>query len=103
MKSKSNEINEFIYKIKTESQTENKVRLPNRQVGGKDGWGFGIGICTLQYIEWMVSGDLLYSPGKSTQYSVITYMRKESKKNGHVYVNNCLTLLYSRNDHNIVD
>ena len=30
--------------------------------------------------------DLLYSPGNSTQYSVMTYMGKESKKEIHVYV-----------------
>ena len=43
-------------------------------LGGGMNWGFGIGICTLLYIEWIVNGDLLYSPEKSTQYSVITYM-----------------------------
>jgi len=30
--------------------------------------------------EWMVFGDLLYSSGKPTQYSMITYMGKESEK-----------------------
>ena len=37
---------------------------------------FGIGVCTLLCMEWMVNGDLLYSTGNSTQYSVITYMGK---------------------------
>ena len=43
-------------------------------------WGFGIGICTLLYMEKMVNGDLLYSTVNSIQYPVITYMRKESEK-----------------------
>ena len=38
--------------------------------GGMD-WGSGIGICTLRYMEWLSSGDLLYSTGNSTQYPVI--------------------------------
>ena len=46
--------------------------------GGMD-CGFGIGICTLFFVKWMVSGNLLYSTGNfTTQYSVTTCMRKES-------------------------
>ena len=37
-------------------------------------------ICTLQYIRWITNKDILYSTGNSTQYSVIAYMRKESKE-----------------------
>ena len=43
-------------------------------------WEIGIDIFTLLYLEWMISKDLLYSIGKSTQYSVVTYMGKESEK-----------------------
>ena len=43
-------------------------------------WELGIGKCTLLYMEWMINGDQLYSTGKSTQCSVITYMGKESEK-----------------------
>ena len=32
--------------------------------------------------------DLLYSTGNSTQYSVITYMRKNLKKNEYMYMYN---------------
>ena len=46
---------------------------------------FGIDIYTLLYMEWIVNRDLLYSTGNSTQYSVITYMGKESEK-GWIYV-----------------
>ena len=43
--------------------------------------------CTPPYIKWIVNEDLPYSTGKSTQYSVITYVEKESKKEGiYVYV-----------------
>ena len=52
-------------------------------------------------MEWTVNGDLLYSTRNSTQYSIITYMGKESekkRKNGHVYMYNLNYLLYSRND-----
>ena len=43
-------------------------------------WGFGVGTCTLWYMEWLANGDLLYSTENSTQYSVIIYMGKESEK-----------------------
>ena len=48
-------------------------------MGGMD-WGFGIGICTLKYTERLTNGDLLYSTENSTQYSVITYVGKEFKR-----------------------
>ena len=32
------------------------------------------------YIKYITNKDLLYSTGNSTQYSVITYMGKESEK-----------------------
>ena len=41
---------------------------------------FEIVIYTLLYMEWMVNMDLLYSTGNYTQYSVLTYMGKESEK-----------------------
>ena len=53
------------------------------ELGGMD-WGFGTGIYTLLYMEWMVSRDLLYSTKKSTQYSVITW-GKNLKEKGCVY------------------
>ena len=41
---------------------------------------FGINIYTLLYIKQIINKDLLYSTGNSAQYSVITYMEKDSKK-----------------------
>ena len=35
---------------------------------------------TLLYVRQITNKDLMYSTGDSTEYSVITYMRKESKK-----------------------
>ena len=46
--------------------------------GGWMDWGFGIGICTPRYMEWLANGDLLHSTENSTQYSVIIYVGKES-------------------------
>ena len=44
-------------------------------------------IYTLRYIKWITNKDLLYSTGNSTQYSVMIYTGKESKKEGiYVYV-----------------
>ena len=62
---------------------------------GEGCWGFGIGIWTLLYMKWIVNGDLQYSTGNCTQYSLC---EKNLKKNGY----DCVTLLYSRNYHNVV-
>ena len=50
------------------------------QVWGRDGLGFGMGICTLWSVECLANRDLPYSTGDSTQYSVIIYVGKESEK-----------------------
>ena len=55
--------------------------------GQRDKLGDGIDIYTLLYIKQITNKNLLYSTGNSTQYSVMTYMEKESKKEWiHVYV-----------------
>ena len=43
-------------------------------------WEIGIDIYILICIKWIINKDLLYSTGNSSQYSVITYMEKESEK-----------------------
>ena len=52
--------------------------------GGKVGGGinqeFGINRYTLPYIKKIMNKDLLYSTRNSTQYSVMTSVGKESKK-----------------------
>ena len=67
------------------------------QVEGGMDLGFGIGTGTLWYKEWLANGHRLYSTEKSTSYSMIIYMGKESEKNGCVYMYNWNTLLCSRN------
>ena len=59
---------------------------------GETWWGginqeVGMNIHTLLCIRQITNKDLLYSTGNSTQYSVITYMRKKTKKEQiYVYV-----------------
>ena len=66
---KRNDTNELIYKIETNSQLENKLRVP-----GGEGWGegivreFEIYMYTLLYLKEIISKDLLYSIGNFTQY-----------------------------------
>ena len=54
--------------------------------GGGINWETGIDIYTL-YIKQITNKDLLHSTGNFIQYSVMTYMGKESKKEWiYVYV-----------------
>ena len=72
-----------------DSQTqETKLWLPKGKGGeGEINQEFGINIQALLYIRQINNKDLLQSTGNSTQYSVITYMGKESDKEQiHVYV-----------------
>ena len=48
----------------------------------------GINIYILPYIKQVSNKDLLYSTGKSTQYSVVTYRESNLKKNKYIYVYN---------------
>ena len=43
-------------------------------------WEVGIGICTVLYAILTSNKDLIYSTGKSTQYSLMVYVGKESEK-----------------------
>ena len=63
----------------TDFKSKLMVTKGDRWRGGMD-WGFGIGMHILLYMEWIVNEDLPYSSGNSTQYSVITYVGKESEK-----------------------
>ena len=54
-------------------------------------WKTGIDIYTLLYIKQITNKHLLYHTGKSTHYSVMAYMGKESKKlkkNAYMYMCN---------------
>ena len=50
---------------------------------------------TLLYMKEVTNKGLLYSAGKSTQYTIIASMGKESKKSGYRYMYNWFTLLYT--------
>ena len=68
---------ELIYKTEIELQMQKtSSQLLGHEGKGKMNWEIGIGIHTTIYKR--DNKDLLYSTRKSTQYFVITYMRKES-------------------------
>ena len=55
--------------------------------GGGINCEIGIDIYILLYIKQITNKNLLYSTGNSTQYSVMTYMETQSKKEWtYVYV-----------------
>ena len=50
-------------------------------------WDLGIDVYIPLYLEQIINKDLLYSTENSAQYSVVTQMKKELKKEQtHVYV-----------------
>ena len=51
-------------------------RFQNQTVMGGINCEVGINIYTLLCMEWMSNKDQMQSTGKSTQYSVVTYMGK---------------------------
>ena len=73
-------------KTKTELQVQ-KITCGDQGVSGKGmNWEIGIDTYTLLYSKQITNKDLLYSTGNSTQYSVMTYMGKESEINGDIYM-----------------
>ena len=100
-----NGIDELMCQVEIETQPQRKnVWIPRGKGGGRRNWEIGIDTYTLLIlcIKQTTNENLLYSTGNSTQYSVTTYMGIESKKQWiYVYVQ-LITLLYSRNEHNIV-
>ena len=83
--------NEIMYKTEKELQMQ-KTNLWLPGGGGRRGWTnweIGIDIYTLQYIKQITNKDLLYSTGNSTQYSVMAYMGKDSRKRVNICI--CIT------------
>ena len=64
--------------------------------------GFGVSRCKLLHLGWINSKVLLYNMGNYIQSPGIDHDGKEYKK-GCIYMYNRVTLLYSRNWHNIVN
>ena len=86
-----NGTNKLIYKTEIESQIQKTNMIT---MGGRGGRRDKLGdwdwhIHATIYIKQVTNKDLLYSTGNSTQYSVMTYKRKESKKEWNIYV--CIT------------
>ena len=67
----------------TDAET-NMVTRGKRE--GRINWDIGNDIYTLLYIKQIINNDLLYSIGNSTQYFLMTYMGKESKNSGYMYM-----------------
>ena len=65
-------------------------------------WEFGVSRCKQLHIGWINNKVLLYSTGNYIQYPAINHNGKEYEKEC-VYMYNGITVLYSRNEHNIVN
>ena len=76
-----NGANELIYRTEIESQMEKTyIWLPRGKEDGGINWEIGIYIYTLLYIKQITNKNMPCITGNSTQYSVMTYIGKESKK-----------------------
>ena len=63
------------------TEAESKLMISRRKRGqGGINWEIETGIYTLLYIKQTFNKGLLYSIGNASQYSVMTHMEKESKK-----------------------
>ena len=73
----------FVHKTNRLKDVETKLMVTKgKHWGVVMYWEVAVGICTLLYTKLVSNNDLLYSSGKSTQYSVIAYMwGKILKKN----------------------
>ena len=82
-----------MYKTETGSQTPKMSLWLSKRKRVLDEGGInqeaGINRYTILYIKQIINKDLLYSPRKSTQYSVTTYMGKESEKE---WIHRCIKL-----------
>ena len=77
----------------TKQKQSQKCRKETYGYQGVTGWGginweIEIDIYILLYIKQITNKDLLYSTGNLTQYSVMTYMGKNLKKRGYMYMHN---------------
>ena len=59
---------------------EHRMEVTRAKGGRRDKLEIGIDINTPLYIKEITNKGLLYSTDNSTQYSVMTYMGKESRK-----------------------
>ena len=72
-------------------------------------WEFAVSRCKLLHLEWVSNEVLLYSTRNHIQSPAIDLMGDNMRKRIHIYTHICIyvhdsvTLLYSRNWHNIVN
>ena len=79
---KKKDINELI--CRTETDFEKLMATKGDRNGGRRD---GLGVWDW-HMHTEASGDLLYSTEKSTQYSMIIYMGKESEREWYVHMYN---------------
>ena len=84
---------------KTEGYQRGQV---GRGVGGLD-LGFWIGICALNYMERLANMGPAVLHRKLYPVFCDNLCRKIIRENGYVYIYDWVTLLYSRNYHNLVN
>ena len=91
--------NEPIYKTETDSDTEIRFVVAKGEGGGRGmDSESGVSRCKLLHLEWINNKVLLYSTGNYIQSPGINHNGKEC-----LYVHNRVTLLHSRDWHNIVN
>ena len=73
-------MNSFIKQKQPHRLGKQTFRYQRGKVGGRDNQEFGINTYTLLHIKQIINRDLMQSAANSTQYSVVTYMGKESEK-----------------------
>ena len=77
---KTMEVNVFTKQKQTQ---RHRKEIYSYQRGNTEGYIKSLGLAYVYTtIYKIISKDLLYSTGSATQYSVITYMGKESEENG---------------------
>ena len=73
---KKNGTNELIYRTEKELQIQKTILWLPRGKGRRDKLEIGTDMYALLYIQWITNKDLMYSTGNSTQYSIMTYIKK---------------------------
>ena len=85
----------------TDLQNKNRLTdVESRLVAAKD-WEFGRSRCKLLYTGWINNKVLLSITGNYIQYLMIQHNAKEYIK--WIYMYNWITMLYSRNEYNMVN
>ena len=82
--------NVLIYKGNRVTVEKQTYGYQGVRLQGRINWEIGTDVYTLLYVKQITNKDLLYSIGNSTQYSVMTYMGKESEKEWKEWIYVCV-------------